>query len=503
MKINKIFGLIFAGSLLLTPVFADDFDDFDSDFGNEFESESSDSAAGFSIGGEAKIAPRLYVADENESSFSDKTVTVVPEVKLNLGYETSNAEFKGTLAFNNQILSGYYEDILNEFTARVYLGDWTIEGGKEKIVWGKGDKLHVLDNFNANDYTDYIVPEYIDRRLAEPLIKIAYNSPSSSNFHVEAIWAPVMTPDRLGKGRWLPGASENLKSSLTQAGTLIAAGMKSQLQTAFDNHLISETDLSYKLTSILSNASKVSDNIYPDTRSIKYSQAGIRMTGTLGSFDIGGSYYYGHYKTPSVDASKIQSFITKYLSDGKVSEDDYFLNYDQVHIFGLEAGGVIGALNTRAEFAYNMTNDFAGDDAAIKNHSINWLAGFDIDIPLHNININIQNIGKYILNNGDIDKNTNDTEYDKDGIYSNNKIVLNISDSYNYEKIKPSVTILYGVERCDLVIQPKITYAVKPGFELSAQGMILVNFGDKDKSEFESWIKKNNSFVQLGLKYSF
>ncbi|MDE5898352.1 MAG: hypothetical protein K2H09_03690, partial [Treponemataceae bacterium] len=64
-------------------------------------------------------------------------------------------------------------------------------------------------------------------------------------------------------------------------------------------------------------------------------------------------------------------------------------------------------------------------------------------------------------------------------------------------------TVLYGIERSDLVIQPKVAYMVRPGFELSAQGMIMVNFDSDDKSEFQPWMQNNNSFVQLGVKYSF
>ena len=45
--------------------------------------------------------------------------------------------------------------------------------------------------------------------------------------------------------------------------------------------------------------------IYPDTNKFEYGQAGARLTGSLGPVDLGLSYYYGHYKQPSVNYNKM------------------------------------------------------------------------------------------------------------------------------------------------------------------------------------------------------
>lgn len=498
MKLIRKMTLLAAALALSAAVSAqEDFSmDFDDGFGDEF-GDSGGSASPFSIGGEAKIAPRLYVADVSEDEFGDQSVLVDPFLRLNIGYSAGAVELDGKLAVSKSIVTDYREDILNELTVRVYLGDFILEGGKEKIVWGKGDKIHVLDNFNANDYTDYIIPDYIDRRLAEPMLRLIYNSPTASNLRIEGVWTPVMTPDRLGAGRWQPQTAVTLTDGVMQIADSVLAAMHTA-QCGGDNCSCGGISASG-----LSRISSLADDLYPDVRKLKYGQAGLRVTGTVGMFDIGASYYYGHYKTPSVDKSKMQSYVQRYLTGADLSDDDKFLAYDRLQVFGLEAGGVIGPFNTRAELAYYLTDDTAGDDPAVKNNSLNWVAGFDVDLPVHNINVNIQNIGSVILHHGDIDDNPYDTEYDADGIYSNNKLLLNISDSFAHEKVKPEVTVLYGIERSDLVIQPKITYSVKPGFELSAQGMVLMNLDEDEKSEFQPWVQNNNSFVQVGVKYSF
>ena len=86
----------------------------------------------------------------------------------------------------------YHEDIIDELIIRGYFLDnaLTVEGGKMKIVWGKGDKLHVLDNFNADDYTDFIVPDYIDRRISTPMFRVVYSQASASALSLEGVFTP-------------------------------------------------------------------------------------------------------------------------------------------------------------------------------------------------------------------------------------------------------------------------------------------------------------------------
>ena len=73
-----------------------------------------------------------------------------------------------------------------------FFGNFQVEAGKLRVVWGKGDKLHVLDNFNSDDYTNFIVPEYINRRVSIPMLRASYSVPSNSNITVEGIYTPFI-----------------------------------------------------------------------------------------------------------------------------------------------------------------------------------------------------------------------------------------------------------------------------------------------------------------------
>lgn len=496
MKKIKFIGLFTAALFTAGFAFADDFDfgdDFGSDFGGDFGDSSASFAGGaLEVNGEAQIDFRAYFDDEDEYGLpvDEWKTDTTPKGKINLKYSNSAVSAEAKFAFSKDVLENYREDVIDELTLESYLGNFVVQAGKMKVVWGKGDKLHAVDNFNANDYTDFIIPDYIDRRIAEPMIRVLYNVPkdvgpfSSSRF--ELVWTPTMTADRYASGgKWVPAQVKSLESKLTKVveNKIGVVAATSPLAAA----------------TMLSNSSSLADNLYPDTKQLKYMQAGARFTTTTGSLDWGLSYYVGRDKRASFDNSKIDSFVSTYLSKGSADDDDKFIDYDFLQVFGLEAAKTFGAYNFRAEGAYNLTKDTAGDDPKVHNNSVGWVFGFDRDLPISELNVNIQGQGKHILHHDKIDDNgVNDTE---DGNFTNDiKIVLNISDSWNHGKVKPEVSAVYGIQHYDLIVMPKITWYVSDGLEFCAKGMYMASY-KSDKTEFEGW--HNNGFVQLGAKYTF
>ena len=506
MKLSKIF-LICAMLSLTGVVFAQSADDFgfgggnsdfefsgdDSGFGG-FDSSSGSSASPLSVSGKVEAAGRAYVAEEgHRDSPGDWKMDIFPKALLDLNYSAASSDLNLKVKLDKTSLLKYQWDILDEFTARAYMGALRLEAGKMRVVWGKGDKVHVLDNFNANDYMDFLVPDYIDRRISELMFRAEYTTPNGIRF--EGIWTPVMTADRLAdSGVWQPKKSKQL--------TNIA-------KTAVANNIGTNPSGS----SIVQYASFNSSNLLPDTYQLKYGQAGLRSTFTIGSVDLGLSYYYGHYKQPSADMSK-------YIAAGgsQVSTNNAFpsLDYDAVNIFGIEGAAVLFRMfNTRWELAYNMTNDFAGDDPWVHNNSISWVFGFDFDIPLNNLNLNIQTTGTCILNYNKIKDadygltgtkaalspyyKAADVDYDSEDKFTNNKIIIAITDSYLNEKIKTELKGIWGIERGDIIIMPDVQLKVKDEFVLDMNGMFI--WCNNSNSEFDGW--QNNSFIQIGAKYSF
>lgn len=207
MKLYKKLILSIAALGLTTAVFADDWDDY---------SEETEEPT-VTVSGKVEMNARAYVdqrdAKDDRLDVDEWKTDVFPSGKVNVNYSGLSSDVSMTLKFDkNSLANGYYWDILDEFTARAYVGNAQFEAGKMRVVWGKGDKIHVLDNFNANDYTDYIVPDYIDRRISEPMLRAVYST--NNNVKFEAIWTPMMTADRLGTGVWEPKATKSLAAAI-------------------------------------------------------------------------------------------------------------------------------------------------------------------------------------------------------------------------------------------------------------------------------------------------
>ena len=597
MKLNK-YILMTSALLLGAAAYADDFDSF-GDFGSFGDDTSSGATSVLEVNGSVDSEIRAYV-DVDEADADKVEMDATPSAALDLKYSGTKSDVELSLKIDEDTIKNHPADVIDEAVLRGYFGNLTLEAGKMKVVWGKGDKLHVLDNFNADDYSDFIIPDYLDRRISTPMIRVVYSLPFA-NMNIEGVYTPLLPVDRFATdGRWTPAqvsaltgaatssaalyvkklvtdcetartglaaATTIAKSSQLQAAAASAAAIeygnkiteytndiisaktklaqaaaglitltdekKSELNTGIEQatmaivHCTAEktaqekaaaeytsaattaaaqaaeyqakltaADTAYTLA--LNNVTSVADNIYPDLWTLKYSQFGTRATWTLGQVDMGLSYYYGWYKQPSFNESKLNNFLETYLANGEVSESDKFLAYDRKQTFGLEMSSIIWHFNVRGEFAYNLTDDTDGTDPWVHNNSIAWLGGFDIDLPFWNANLNVQETGSFILNGDECDKNTMDVDYNKTG-YTNNKIVANVTTSFLNDKVAPEVTVMYGIERGDLVVMPKLAFKPDQNLTLTASGM-YIHCADED-SEFYAWRK--NSFVSIGANYQF
>lgn len=577
MKLNKYILMTSALLMGATGAFADDFDSF-GDFGDFGGDSSSGSSSALEVNGSVESDFRAYVdtSDKDNKDGADKIdVSAIPSAKLDLKYSGNKSDLELKLKVDEDTVKNHPVDVIDEAVLRGYFDNLTLEAGKMKVVWGKGDKLHVLDNFNADDYSDFIIPDYLDRRVSTPMVRAVLSLPFA-NMNLEGVYTPFLPVDRFAAtGCWTPAQVleltdgvtssakkmvelsvvrlESARMEATEAETLqklktendadATAALTKMVTAAYTSGKISytqdeviafctanglnpmdtanqktagvailaskypsyvETELRAAETAYtlaLANANALSadpDVIYPNMNTLKYSQFGGRATWTLGQVDMGLSYYNGFYKQPSVNGDKVGSFLASYLANGTVAEEDKFLAYDKKQTFGLEMSSIIWHFNVRGEFAYNLTEDKDGTDPWVHNNSVAWLGGFDIDLPFWNANLNVQETGSYILNNDECDKNAADVDYDKTA-YTNNKVVANVTTSFLNDKVAPEVTVMYGIERKDLVVMPKLAFKPDQNLTLTASGM-YIHCADED-SEFYAWRK--NNFVSIGAKYQF
>lgn len=470
---KRIFLLSVAVCFSMAHSFAQDWDD---DWGGDDSAAASgeESAGGFwdkfKFSGDASLGGRIYFDGDSAGKTEARAI---PELEIGLDYEGSSTNFSARINLSERTLLHNQMDILDEFRADLFLGDFVLSAGKMKVVWGKGDKLHVLDNFNANDYTDFLIPDYLDRRAGEYMFRVQYNAPSV--FRVEGIWTPVMRGEVYAEdGRWVPNKVNTLTNKVIET--------------------FSQQNSTLKVPALL-NLMKIQDDMYPNTNRLEYGQFGFYGNFSIGVVDLGVSYYNGHYKQVSANMSA----VLPPTPTGMPS-----LEYDKLQVFGLDAQAAAGPFTLRAELAYNLTKDTAGDDPWVHNNSISYLAGFDVGIPLHNLNLNVQGTGTFVLKKDKVTDSVYksvDTDYDPTGCYSNNKIVVQLKDTFYYEKVEAVVQAIYGVERRDLVLMPEVSYKIRDEWKARLSGLFIHNFGDDDDSEFAGWL--DNSFIQLSVHYSF
>lgn len=517
MKLSKILLSAAVLSFAAASLTAQDFDDFGfDDFGSD-SSSSSSSSLPVELSADLSLDVRDYIMADDPDGIGETAIEATPDAKIGLKYDGGKAGADLQLKINEDLIKNYPIDVIDELTLSAYLGNLTLTAGKMKVVWGKGDKLHVIDNFNADDYRDFIIPDYLDRRISTPMIRAVYAVPLSSrtvsNVMIEGVYTPIMPVDRFASsGLWKPtkvSTLENMVKDAVSTNLGLYAAAKDEAAAAYTASQNSTSEAVYlkslsEYLSYLSYASSLSaSDLYPDTDKFEYGQGGLRITGSIGQVDLGLSYYYGHYKQPSVNLEDYAK--SAYLRGMGSTTTPYALpslDYDRKQTFGLEFSTILWKFNLRGEGCYNLTDDVVGDDPWVHNNSIQWLGGFDIDLPFWDANLNVQETGTYILKNNEIEDGIYklyDVDYDSTG-YSNNKIVVNFTTSFQNGKIAPEVTALYGFEHKDLVVMPKITFKAASSFKIITSGLAMWT-ADEEKSEFGTWHK--NSFVQLGAEVSF
>ena len=478
--------------MIIAPLAADDFD-FGDLMGGDDTSMGFESAPAIEVAGSLAVPFRAGWGDWADSdswdsdSFGEGSCSVNPDMTLDLSFSSDKAEFKADLNINEADL----EDNLFDELSLTYYGDkMTAIFGWQKVVWGKGDKVHVLDLLNPMDYSDFLNPEYLDRKIAQPMINVAI--PNNMNGKLELVFVPFFEADQLASdGAWMMGETKALVDTVTgfvkDAAVSSYASDYSSYYTYFTNsgYSAAQADAaangaaSAAQTMFLSENSSI-DAFLPDTNSLKYFQAGTRYTATVGQVDLGAVYYIGRYRTPSVSGTDFASLN---------------IDYDPMQVFGLEAGGILAGFNLRSEAAYYMTQDLAGDDPDVHNNSLNYVAGFDRDIPVHNLNVNFQATGSYMLNHddtqvaGDVENGSDATE---------TTLVLNVSDSFNHEKVKPEVTVTYRAEDFSGMVKPAVEWDVDGNLFLELSGTVL--WGDEDTffGQFDE-----NDFISLEASYQF
>jgi len=425
------------------------------------------------------------------NTLKESSINLYPELNMGLSYSGESSEFTGSFTLsgnydftNTNDISNYLSSIINEAYLKTFMNGFNLEAGFMKIIWGKGDEIFTFDNINAVDYSDFMNKPYLDRKKAEAMIKV--NIPFGQMGLLEALYTPVFTPDTYpDTGNWV---QEDYKTMETLINTKITGYIQPRV---FQILAEGETSQTAALLSAQSEAAALAANVLnkENTNTLGHSQAGIHITDSFGGVDWGVSYEYTYLREPVVN-------MTAFLTDPTQKID---ISYDRLNLFGLEAAAALGGLNFRAEGAYYLTADTKGTDPIVHNNKIQYLAGFDTNIPLHNLSLNIQARGEIILATDSIkDNSLSDIEYSADDSYLSTIIGADIRDTYFNDNLTLKVSGAYSVGSKDYMITPGLDYTIQDN------AMVKINYslyrGDSD-TLFGQF--KDNDMVEVIFQYTF
>ena len=442
----KKYIMFLTGILLSFNAMAGEFSEF-----NDFDD--------FSENSEEKTETNLQVNGkigyEGRVNFSDGTLESLPFIKVQTDLETSNFDVIGDFTVDKYDK----KPIVEELFTRIYLGEKIqLELGRQKLIWGKGDKVHLVNNINSTDYRDFINGEYRDELIGENMVRLMYAPSVDSEAKFEFVYTPEFTPDEFAvSGPWTPYL-------FIGANTLLAPINKSL------------------------------EDFEPNIKKYKHDQAGFRFTNSVSGMDYGFSYYRGYEKQPTIDKSTLT--ITN-IMNGNLD-----VHYDRLDVFGIEASKVIiGGINGRFETAYYMTSDSSGKEANIKNDRIGTLIGGDRDLGefgLHNMNFNMQVKTIFLLDKSSVENNSLDTDYNENGDYIKNTIIVKIEDKFKSDTIKPSVKFIWNAEGKDYAVVPEIEYIYEDNLYVTLGYNI---YGGKETTEIGQY--RDNDYAYLSLEYNF
>jgi hypothetical protein len=516
MKDRKFFlFLIFFAFVLAVNGFGQEFGfgfgDYDSEEDAAPASGSSSrlgSNLGFSIkmGGEIALEVTPYVHDFKEKedgqqisfwdmasgalNFTLSSSNVEAYTAFNLSYDSIKDLWEGDLGN-----ASYTPLIIDEAFLRAYIGPVSVEAGFRKLAWGKADSLGPLDVTNPLDYSDLRnISDINSIKIARPMLHLTWNTGDFSK--LEAVFIPNFAGHRFAQeGRWVASQFSNMPA-------LVATGILDRLIERYPTAagLISSME-----TQIVSGFYGFPIPFH-DTSTLNYFQTGLRYTTTIGPVDIGGQYFYGNLFLPDFTIAGVDNFVDDLVVGnyptpptppyyGNPSLLSPQIKYNRYHQIGLDYAQVVFGFNLRAEFAVNLTEDLAGDDGSVRNPFIGWSFGFDRDL-FWGIYANVQINETIRLLNSKVGSNpVFDCEAGTD--VTSTRLTMQLSKKFLRDTLESKVSLIWDIENSGCYVIPAVAWT-EGGLSAEISAGI---FAGKEKGELGQYWE--NSFIRVGLKYSF
>jgi len=448
------------------------------------------------VSGEIAVELAPYVHDfDNEDDAQAISYRDIVSGSLKLSAAAGNVDAYAAFNLNADSISELWDDdsplgdpsytplIMDEAYLRGYIGPVTIEAGLRKLSWGKADSLGPLDIVNPLDYSDLRnISDIQAIKIARPMAHITWNIGGFSK--LETVFIPNFAGHRFAQeGRWV-------SSQFSDMFSVAEKGIFSRAVEIFGPAVLGFAD-QFDTAGKINN---LGDDFisFPYTGGLNYFQTGLRFTTTVGPADIGFQYYYGNLFLPDFTIGGVDAFL---LSFGDITQLSPQIKYNRYHQLGLDYAQVLLGFNIRAEVAIHLTEDLNGDDGAVRNPFIGWSLGFDRDL-FWGINANIQCNETVRLLDSKVGSNPV-LDCEADANLTSTRFTMHLSKKFFRDELESKTTVIWDVENMDCYIIPALAWTVR---DLTVELSAGVFAGEESGDLGQYW---ENSFVKLGVKYSF
>ena len=468
------------------------------------------SGLSLNIGGEISAGFSLFYHDfQNAESFKNIRLGDILSAKLKLFAAASSAQAVVNVKLV-PVFDGTSPVEIDEAYLRAFFGPVTVEGGFRILSWGRADTFGPLDVINPLDYSDLTkLTDPLSIKISRPLFRAAWTLGSFSK--LEGVFVPLFRGHEFAaSGRWIPyaltGMYENVAAEIQKKATSYLTSIwMANLTTPGILGLLADRE-SYVRSKMEEWANSLRpEDLYPDTRTMEYAQAGLRYTTTLGPLDLGFQYFFGCLQRPAVTYSVDDDFLTPEdpltpkdpTTNPKIKFDAIHINafYNRYHQVAADFAVVVHGFNIRAEAGANITKDLDGKDGTVENPSIVWSLGFDRDL-IWGINVNLQGTGRIRLFQNRLGTNPA-LECEAGSKLTSSRITGYLSRKFLRDELELKVSGLWGIEDKDFLIMPAVIFSRNDVRAEIAAGF----FGGSKKGELGQY--RDNSFLKLLLTYKF
>ncbi len=337
--------------------------------------------------------------------------------------------------------------------------------GRQRIAWGKADKLNPTDNLNPYDFEDILD---FGRHRASEAITIDFWL--NSEFNIQGVYIPFYRPSNLPTGIF----SDILYQQIELPDGMIYKGMNDSL-------------------------------IIPKYNLAESSNAGLKFNGIVKGFDFSFSYVWGRDALPS---PKLNVLIPVDMAGGVMINTN--LVFPRTHIFGFDLAGNIKDVGVWAEVGaflpekeFVMTNDLSAfypfspipvtiDSVMLeKKPYFKFIAGADYHFS-NGSYLNFQYLHGFVHESGN--ENLNDYFFiNYDLKFFEDKLKIRpigggfiVSD---WQDIKNNYALVYV---------PEISYMATEDTEITLSSVF---FDGKGSNMFSGFTKSD--MLMLKVKYSF